>query len=399
MTDEVSTVIAELGDAFDEFKAAHTERLDQLEAKLNRPHLGGDPAARDSDGPAQFKRALKAWKPDSGPDRFDYAEYRSAFDKYLRLGDRVLDNAELKAMSVGVDSEGGYLVTSEMAREVIRAERENSVMRQVARAIPIGAGSLEIPASLTLPETGWVGETGARDVTDAPTVGKVVITPGEVYAMPEVTQKLLDDSEINVEGFVGDVVGQALGIVEDQAFISGNGVNKPRGFTTYPTATTTDAAGTRPFGTLQHIVTGVNGAWPGTDAATYDLLVDVTTALRPAYRRNAVWLMPTAAVAKLMKLKDSQNNPLWQRSTAAGQPATFMGYPVIEAENMPALATGSLSVAFGDFRRGYWIVDRFGTRVLRDQYTNKPFVRYYTTRRVGGGVVDSSAIKLIKFST
>lgn len=377
---------------------------EDLERKFNILRVTGAGTAADPDAPDPievFGRSVKSWYPgrEAIPHDFDYANYRKAFNKYIRQGMDALSMDERKAMQVGVDSEGGWLAPTELAREIIRVEHQNSVMRGIARTLPMGAGDVEFPASLTRPAVGWVGETGARTATGVPGLGLKRFESKELYAMPEVTQKLIDDSVFNIESFVGEEIGMAIAEEEDLQFIAGEGVVTPRGFTTYTTEATADSAGTRAFGTIEHIATGQAGAWPTTTAAIYDKLVDVVQALRPRYRQRARWVMGTEAITKLRKMKlSTTDEPLWQPAMAEGQPDRLLGYPVTEAEQMPAIGANSLSVAFGDWQRAYWILDRFGIRILRDPYTNKPYIRFYTTKRVTGGVADSSAIKLLKFA-
>jgi HK97 family phage major capsid protein len=376
----------------------------ELERKVNMLSIA-QPATGTADGnkaPPHELFNLQV-KSNFGPSRSAlnaeaFAEYKAAFNKWIRYGDRFLDGAEQKAMSVGVDTDGGYLAPPEYARQIIKVEQLNSVMRGLVTAIPMGAGSLELPASTGLPTAGWVGETEPRPATATSPIGKLEIFAKEIYAEPEVTQTLLDDAAFDIESFLGGLVGDAFAVAEDAAFISGNGVKVPQGFLTYSTSNKTDLSGTRNFGEIQYVASGQAGAWPSTDDAIYDFLVDIVMALKPGYRRNASWVMPTSVIQKVMKIKDAQKQPIWQQSLIAGQPSRLLGYPVTEAEQMPVVAANSYSIAFADWKRAYWITDRYGVRLLRDPYTNKPFVRFYTTKRMGGGIVDSLAIKLGKFS-
>ncbi|MGE0582870.1 MAG: phage major capsid protein [Steroidobacteraceae bacterium] len=397
-----------IGDAVDQFKAENKRSLqaerdarENLERKINLLRVQGTGKIDDGPDPQEeHRRAVKAWYPNRAGDApsFDYGLYRKSFSKYVRAGLEILDVEERKAMSIGSDPEGGFLAPSEFAREVIRVEADNSVIRSVARVLPMGGYSAEFPASLTLPEVGWVGETEARPATGNPGLGKLSFTAKELYAEPEATQSLIDDAGIDIESFLAEQVGLAFAEEEDAQFIAGNGVKVPRGLTTYTTAATSDAAG-RAFGTIEHIATGQAGAWPTTSAMIYDKLVDVVQALRPRYRQRGQWVMGTEAITKLRKMKTATTDePLWQPSMQSGQPDRLLGYPVREAEQMPAIGANSLSVAFADWQRAYWILDRFGVRVLRDPYTNKPYVRFYSTKRVAGGLADSNAIKLLKFS-
>jgi HK97 family phage major capsid protein len=198
----------------------------------------------------------------------------------------------------------------------------------------------------------------------------------------------------DVEGWLAREVATEFARAEGVAFVSGTGIDQPRGFLTYPVATTGDA--TRPFGTLQIVPSGAAGAFPATNPA--DRLVDLVHALRAPYRQGAVWVMNSATLSVIRKFKDASGAFIWQPALAADQPATLLGYPVIEADAMPDIAGNSLSIAFGQFASGYTIADRGETAVLRDPFTNKPFVHFYATRRVGGAVVNSEAVKLMRFS-
>ncbi|MCH8347365.1 MAG: phage major capsid protein, partial [Proteobacteria bacterium] len=213
-------------------------------------------------------------------------------------------------------------------------------------------------------------------------------------ANPAATQSMLDDAFFNVEEWLAEELAQEFGQKEGAAFVNGDGTNKPKGYLQYTTAATDDAS--RAFGTLQHVATGVAGNFPASDPS--DILIDLIYALRPVYRAGAIFVMNTNLVAEIRKFKDADGDYLWKPGLAEGVPSTLLGYPVVEAEDMPDKATDSLSIAFGNFKRGYIITDRTGTRVLRDPFSNKPFVHFYTTKRVGGGVVNSEAIKLLKFS-
>lgn len=404
--DEVMAAIEEHGTATAEQLAAirgeiKTERghREDLERKVNLAKVSGGGGHEVADAAEQFERSVKSWYPARAVriDAKAYGAYCNAFNRYVRSGERVLDADEFKAMQVGVDPDGGWLVPQNLNGAIVRSVGVNSVIRRIARVLPVG-GDLEIPAATSLVDAGWVGETQARPETDGPDIGKATIFVKEVYAFPFATQKLLDDAAFDVEAFLGELIGEKFAELEDAAFIAGDGISKPHGFTTMPTSNVTDAAGTRPYGTLQYIPTASSGALPTNDYDTYDLLQKVVHSLRVGYRQGAVWVMGTDCTEKLSKLKDSNKQPLWQRAMTAGEPPTLLGYPVWEAEQMPAIAADSYSIAFGNFQRSYWIADRLGIRTLRDALTNKPYVGFYSTRRVGGLCVDSLGIKLIKFS-
>jgi HK97 family phage major capsid protein len=215
-----------------------------------------------------------------------------------------------------------------------------------------------------------------------------------MYAAPRATQKLLDDAVFDVEGWLAGKVADKLSRTEGAAYVAGNGIAKPKGFTAYSTAATADA--TRDWGTLEHIDTGANGDFAASNPA--DKLFDLEAAFKPGYLAGASWVTRRSVIVKVRKFKGSDNNYLWQPGLQAGKPATLIGYPIVMAEDMPALATNSLSMALGNFKTGYQIVDRFGVRLLRDPFTAKPYVIFYTTKRTGGGVVNFEAIKFLRFT-
>jgi HK97 family phage major capsid protein len=239
--------------------------------------------------------------------------------------------------------------------------------------------------------SGWVGETAARPQTTTASLAPLTFRSGEIYAMPAATQQLLDDAAINVETWLRDSVQREFNRQEGIAFLSGDGVNKPAGFLTYVTGGVNAAV--HPGGPIE----AVDGDLDPADASgTIDALIDFMFKLGSAYRANATWLMSGLTAALLAKLKDANGNLIWRESLIVGQPSTLFGRPVEIDEGMPAPGTNAMPIAFGDFRAGYIVNDRIGTRVLRDPYTNKPFVMLYVTRRVGGGVLDPNAIKVLK---
>lgn len=371
---------------------------EELERKFNMARVLGaanDPAVVEA--PALFSAAVKTWYPnrlrdDLPPDT--YADYCKGFATYLRSGDRSIAPEHVKAMQIGIDPDGGYLAPMQFANEIIRLVREQTVIRPLARVIPTSTSGLEIPRQMTAVASGWVAETATRPATNGPTLGKITIAPHEWYAMPECTQQLLDDSVFAIDSFVNEGIAEQYAIDEDDAFLTGDGIARPRGILTYDVSTDGDA--TRTDGQLQYFPTGVAAALPATAAATYDLLIDVIHGMKPRLRRGAVWIGSTDTFAALAKLKDSQNRPLWVQSLTADTPSTLLGYPAHECELMPSIGAGEIPLMFANVKAGYWINDRQGIRLLRDPFTNKPFVRFYTTRRVGGSAVRFDAFKLVK---
>ena len=268
----------------------------------------------------------------------------------------------------------------------------------------IGTDKLVIPLDVEEAASGgWVGEKASRADTNTPGVGEQTIEVFEQYAQPKATQRLLDDAEVDIEAWLAGKIADILTRTENTAFVSGNGVNKPKGFLGYASAAVTTADASRDWGKLQYIATGAAGAFASPNASASrlpaDVLIDLIQATKPLYRANGRFAMNRATAGAVRKLKDGDNNYLWQPSIVAGQPDQLLGYPVSELEDMPDIASNTFSIAFGDFRRGYQVIDRQGIRVLRDPYTEKPFVKFYTTKRVGGDVTDFDAIKLLKFGT
>jgi HK97 family phage major capsid protein len=260
---------------------------------------------------------------------------------------------------------------------------------------PISSDALEGIEDLNEADAGWVGETSTRSETNTPNVGKWRIPVQEMYAQPKATQKLLDDAAVDIESWLSMKIADKLARLEGAAFITGDGINRPRGFASYTTAATAD--GSRTWGQLEHIATSVNGDFAASNPS--DHLLDLIMAFKSVHLNNANWVTRRTVIAKIRKFKEATTNAyMWQPGLQAGQPSTLLGFPVVMAEDMPALATGSLSMALGNFQ-AYQIVDRLGIRVLRDPFTDKPYVKFYTTKRTGGGVLDFEAIKFIKFGS
>ena len=320
-------------------------------------------------------------------------EHKAAFEAYVRRGtDRSLAELEAKALSAGSQTDGGYLVPIETEAAVNRALRDLSPIRAIADVRQISTSVLQKPYAVSDFATGWVTETGARAQTGTPAMQMLSFPTLELYAMPAATQQLLDDSAVDIDGWIADEVRQAFARQEGQAFVSGDGVTRPKGFLSYPTV----AAASWTWGSVGFLTTGVAGGFPATNPA--DKLIDLTFAVKAGYRANARFVMNRATLGAIRKFKDASGQYIWQPATRAGEPSTILGYPVTECEDMPGMAADAFAIAFGDFRRGYLVVDRVGIRTLRDPYSTKPYVLFYTTKRVGGGIQDFDAIKLLKFS-
>lgn len=321
--------------------------------------------------------------------------YAQGFERFFRSGvDAGLGEMAVKAELVTQsDPDGGYLVPHEMESAIDRVLGTVSIMRQIATVRSISAASFKKPVSLGGATSGWVGETSTRSETNTPRLSVLEFTPGEIYAEPHATQTLLDDASVNLEQWLADEVAIEFAEEEGNAFVNGNGVNKPKGLLSYSTVANASYA----WGKLGFIASGAAADFATEDPG--DAIIDLIHALKSGYRQGASFLMNDLVLAKVRKFKDDQDNYLWAPGLQAGVPPQLLGYPVRTDDNMPDVAANAFPVAFGDFRRGYLIVDRIGTRVLRDAYTAKPYVKFYTTKRVGGGVQNFEAVKLLKCST
>ena len=293
-----------------------------------------------------------------------------------------------------VTSDGGFAVPREIDSVIDATLKTISPIRRIANVVRVGTAGYRKLVTQNGVASGWATEVSARPETGTPTFNEIVPPMGDLYANPAASQFMLDDAAFDVEAWLSNEVATEFARAEGAAFVGGSGTARPKGFLMFPTAITGDA--TRPFGTLQYVPSGADGAFSA--SAPQDKLVDLVQSLRAPYRQGATWVMNSKTLATLRKFKTTDGAFLWQPSLIVGNADTLLGYPVIEAEDMPDVASGSLSIAFGNFQAGYIITERAETQILRDPYTNKPFVYFYATKRVGGTVSNSEAIKLMKFS-
>jgi HK97 family phage major capsid protein len=401
--DSLEAAFGDFMRAFDAFKETNDSRLAELERrsadivtteKVDRLNRAVDETRRVVD-----ELALKSARPHLGGPGHAAArsiaalQHKAAFDAYVRTGDTGgLRDLESKALSIGSDPDGGYLVTEELERAVNRGVRNVSPIRAIAQVRRVSGSVYKKPFAVTGAESGWIAETAARPETDTPTLAELAFPTMELYAMPAATSALLDDSAVDIDEWIADEVRLSFAEQEGTAFVTGNGTAKPRGFLDY----TKVANASWSWGNIGYVTTGQAGAFPATDPG--DKLIDLVYTVKSGYRANGSFVLNRATQAVIRKMKDGDGNYLWQPAAKAGDASTLMGFPVAEAEDMPDIAADSYAIAFGDFRRGYLIVDRAGIRVLRDPYSSKPYVLFYTTKRVGGGVQDFDAIKLLRFS-
>ena len=295
-------------------------------------------------------------------------------------------------MATAPDPDGGYLVPAEIETEIATRLRVVSPIRSIATVRQVSGSVLKKPHALGGMAVGWVGETAVRPQTQAPQLTEMQFPTMELYAMPAATPSLLEDAALDVDAWITAEVEAAFAEQEAEAFVTGDGTNRPRGFLSYPRIAERDWE----WGSIGTVATGENGGFM--DGAASDALVDLVYALKAGYRQNAHFVMNRRTQAEIRKLKDADGNYLWHAPAGTEAHASLMGFPIVEAEEMPDIAPGSTAIAFGDFARGYLVVDRTGVRVLRDPFSAKPYVLFYTTKRVGGGVQDFDAIKLLDFS-
>lgn len=350
--------LARINDAID----THRNRIDALEAAEQRPAGAHGEAGG---------YAVNA--------------HRKAFAEYIRKGVTAgLEALESKALSVGSDSDGGYLVSSQLSAAISRTAAQSSVMRRLATVETVSTDTLDVIEDYDDAAAGWTTETGAVSETATPSINRRSIDTHEMYAQPKATQKLLDDAAIDAERWLADKIAEEFSELENAAFIDGDGSGKPKGILDY-------AAGTS-WGQIEQIASGTAGE------VTASGLIDAYYALKSGYASRASFVMSRGAAAQARKLTDSEGRYLWAPGLSEGRPDSLLGSPVYVDADMPAPGTDTLSVFCGDVRAAYRIADRTGIRVLRDPYTEKPYVKFYATKRVGGAVVNFEAVKILVLS-
>lgn len=394
---DVEQVAQELQAKFDAFKEKNDKRLEAVEQEKGKlagdvETLNGKLSELDELKSALEEELKQVKRPTGGSQSKAASEHKTAFIGFMRKGkDDGLRELERKALQVGVDEDGGYAVPEELDRTILNLLKDEVVMRQEATTITVGGANYKKLVNLGGTASGWVGETDARPETDASKLGQIEPFMGEIYGNPQATQTMLDDAFFNVEDWINSELAIEFAEQEEIAFTSGNGTKKPKGFLAY--ASTLDPDKTRAFGTLQHILSGAAAG------VTADAIIKLVYTLRKVHRNGAKFMMNNNSLFAIRILKDSEGNYLWRPGLELGQPSSLAGYGVAENEQMPDIAADAKAIAFGNFKRGYTIVDRIGTRILRDPYTKKPFVGFYTTKRTGGMLVDSQAIKLLQIGT
>ncbi|QPJ61461.1 MAG: phage major capsid protein [Candidatus Nitronauta litoralis] len=391
---DVKRLVENVNKSFQEFKTKNDQRLTEIEKGRNDPLLKKqvDSLVSEVQDLTEIKSRLEnletrmsrpALEVNQSAGDSESNERKQAMLSYLRFGERALSPDEIKLLSVDSDPQGGYWVSPEMSHQIVERVFETSPMRNVATVETISTDALEIPEDIGEAGVGWTGETGVRNETSTPTIGVRRIPVHEMYAMPKATQQLLDDARVNVEEWLARKTALKMGNTENTAFINGDGVDKPRGILTYPGGTTNP-------GEIEQINSG------HASQITADGLRTMVYALKTPFIRNASWLMARSTIEAIAKLKDAGGDYLWEPGLKAGEPQSLLGHPIERMEDLPAVAANSLSIAFGDWKQAYTIVDRAGVRVLRDPFSAKPFVLFYTTKQTGGDVTNFEALVLQK---
>lgn len=401
-TADTKAALEDIHRTFSAFCETNDQRLREIESRLGADVLTSEKLARIDRAIEETKsrldrQVIERARPQLGVDGAgsisqDLREHKAAFRTYMRDGESAgLKALEGKALSSGSGPDGGYLVPASAETEILRRMAVISPVRAIASVRQVSGANFRKAYATTGPAAGWVAETASRDQSASPILADLNFPVMELYAMPAATQTLLDDAAVDVEQWIADEIDTAFSEQESDAFVNGDGVNKPKGFLDY----TKVANASWTWGNSGYLATGVAGAFPAEDPS--DVLVDLVYAARAGYRQNGRFVMNRKTQAEIRKLKTSAGDYLWAPPASIGATATLMNFPVMESEDMPDMSEDSYSIAFGDFQRGYLIVDRLGIRVLRDPFSAKPYVLFYTTKRVGGGIQDFDAIKLLKF--
>lgn len=401
MTTEITALIEEQGKAFEAFKAEHDKALADIR-KGTEDVVRTEKVERINTAVSELQAALdeQAMKiaglqvgPQDGAEKVEDKAYSDAFAKFFREGDERELRAAIKnapqastTANTGTPSEGGYFTPVEWDRTVVDALKIVSPMRSIATVQSISTNSFTKVYNDRETGSGWVGETDARAATASPGLTSEQFDCGEIYAQPKATQRILDDGLIDIEAWLANEVQTEFAYQEGLAFVSGNGSNKPRGILDY---TGTNA---HPWGPIDIVKTG------DASKVTTDGLLNLVYDLPSERTPNARFTMNRKTQGEIRKLKDGENNYIWQPGLQQGQPASILGFPLTELAAMPDVASGAIPIVFGDFS-GYLILDRIGVRILRDPFTAKPYVLFYTTKRVGGGVVDPTKFRYHKVGT
>lgn len=396
--EEIKRMLEEQAKTFEAFKSANDQRMKAVESRGHADPLLTEQVEKLNAALSEHQKQIDSIEKSAqrrGAGAASEADERNAkhakaFNAFVRTG-RDADLAEFQAaMQTGNDPGGGWLVPETTSTRIIEFEQNNSPMRELCTVETVANENILFPVDMDGTTATWVGETEARGETNTPLLGEVKPYFGELQAEPKLTQRMIDDAAFNIEAWLEGKIGRAFALQENAAYTSGNGAKKPKGILGHAMSANGDSA--RPLGEIQFIASGSSGKFVA------DKIIDLIYALKRGYRQNAQFMTSTLAVAEVRKLKDGAGNYLWQPSFQIGQPATLSGYAVVENDDMPDPAADALALVFAEFKRAYTIFDVRGVRMLRDALTAKPYVKLYTTKRVGGLLTDSNAVKVLKLS-
>jgi HK97 family phage major capsid protein len=365
-------------------------RLEKMETKLARPGQMADGKKSESAEAVEYREAFLDWV--RAPHDQERQQRATAAQKTLETRQSA-DNRERRSTQTvtSTAAAGGYALPEQIERAISRLSIDISPIREISTVRQCGTPDYKELIDVNGAGFEWIGETDTRNQTNTPDLAEVAPTFGMASAKPQASEESLDDLFFDVESWLIESAAETIAGGEGAAFVAGNGTKKPTGFLGGPAPlATVDSA--RAFGTLQYIASGGAAALP----TTLDPFYDMVYSLRARYRNNARWVTSKLVLAAMRKYKDSTGQYLWQAAVSAGQPATFMGYGITEAEDMPVVAANAFPLAFGDFKEGYLIADRVGMRITRDEITTPGFVKFYVRKRVGGKLRNTQAIKLLK---
>ncbi len=395
LVEKINPTLVELRSEIDAMKAAAPKDV-VTEEKHQR--MADDITAKMADMQAkQAKLEAALNRPDGGEGKgMDVemeAKHRDLFRDYMAYGKtdglkETREGIEIKAMSTDVNPDGGYLVRPELSSTIVSRIFETSPLRQVANVERTGSKSIDILIDDNEAGARWVGEGASGGQTDTPQIGQKVIAAHKIEADPRMTTEMIEDAYLNVEAWLAGKVADKFARTQNTAFVNGTGTGQPRGFLTYAAWS---AAGVYERDKIEQINMG------SAAALNADGLIEVQNALKEGYQAAAVWGMKRTTFGAALQLKGSDNYFFSQVLLANGQASIqLLGKPVVFMDDMPAVAANALSIVYADFRVAYTILDRVGLQVLRDPFTNKGFITYYTTQRVGGDVTNFDGIKIGK---
>lgn len=413
---ELSKTIDSIATAFEEYKSTNDARIEAIKAGKGTADLDAKLARMDGaiDGMSEVKAKLEAMETRmSRPGAYgegestsrEAAEYKGAFLNWMRsptdqerqqkvtAAQRNLETRAADART-STGASGGFALPEEIERTIARLGVDMSPIRSLATVRTVGTPDYKELIDVNGAAFEWIGETDTRAQTNTPDLAEIAPTFGMASAKPQATEESLDDLFFDVENWLIQSAAEAIYAGEGAAFVSGNGTKKPKGFLAGPTPVVT-ADASRAFGTLQYIASAQAAAMP----TSPDVFFDMIYSLRARYRANATWVTSKAVLATIRKYKEATTNAyMWQPALTAGQPSSFAGFPIVEAEDMPAVGAGTFPLAFGDFKEGYLICDRVGMRMTRDEITTPGYVKFYIRKRVGGAIRNSQSIKLLKIA-